>query len=108
MFIVESYGLAVALCWVTMFAGDHGEILKIVGQTWRYELFYWDYVIGILLFSWFGVDTGSTGEGTRIYAGLAASGMENFGALSGWRHIQCSNILLSASCRWLVCRLLFR
>ena len=52
MFIVESYGLAVALCWVTMLCwGSWGNTQKLSAQTWRYELFYWDYVIGILLFS---------------------------------------------------------
>ena len=32
MFIVESYGLAVALCWVTMLCWDRGEILQVGGQ----------------------------------------------------------------------------
>ena len=63
MFIVESYGLAVALCWVTMLCwGSWGNTQKLSAQTWRYELFYWDYVIGILLFSlvW-GLTLGSIG-----------------------------------------------
>ena len=67
MFIVESYGLAVALCWVTMLCwGSWGNTQKLSAQTWRYELFYWDYVIGILLFSlvW-GLTLGSIGEGGR-------------------------------------------
>ena len=50
MFIVESYGLAVALCWVTMLCwGSWGNTQKLAAKTWRYELFYWDYVIGIVL-----------------------------------------------------------
>lgn len=52
MYIVENYGLAVALCWVTMLCwGSWGNTQKLAAKTWRYELFYWDYVVGILLFS---------------------------------------------------------
>ena len=41
MFIVESYGLAVALCWVTMLCwGSWGNTQKLAAKTWRYELFY--------------------------------------------------------------------
>ena len=54
MYIVENYGLAVALCWVTMLCwGSWGNTQKLAAKTWRYGLFYWDYVIGVLLFSVF-------------------------------------------------------
>lgn len=47
MYIVENYGLAVALCWVTMLCwGSWGNTQKLAAKTWRYELFYWDYVRG--------------------------------------------------------------
>ena len=43
MYIVENYGLAVALCWVTMLCwGSWGNTQKLAAKTWRYELFYWD------------------------------------------------------------------
>ena len=64
MYIVENYGLAVALCWVTMLCwGSWGNTQKLAAKTWRYELFYWDYVVGILLFSliW-GFTLGSAGD----------------------------------------------
>ena len=52
MFIVNSYVLAVVLCVVTMICwGSWGNTQKLAAKSWRYELFYWDYVIGILLFS---------------------------------------------------------
>ena len=52
MFIVNSYTLAIVLCVVTMLCwGSWGNTQKLAGKTWRYELFYWDYVIGILIFS---------------------------------------------------------
>lgn len=112
MFIVESYGLAVALCWVTMLCwGSWGNTQKLSAQTWRYELFYWDYVIGILLFSlvW-GLTLGSIGEGGRGFMqDLQQVGMENFGALFwvasySMPRIYCCRL----PCRWLVCRLLSR
>ena len=112
MFIVESYGLAVALCWVTMLCwGSWGNTQKLSAQTWRYELFYWDYVIGILLFSlvW-GLTLGSIGEGGRGFMqDLQQVGMENFwsafwGASYSMPRIYCCRL----PCRWLVCRLLSR
>lgn len=93
MFIVESYGLAVALCWVTMLCwGSWGNTQKLAAKTWRYELFYWDYVIGIVLFSliW-GVDFRQYGRGrARIYTGLVASESgELLECFPGWCDIQC-------------------
>ena len=50
MFIVNSYLLAVVLCVVTMICwGSWGNTQKLAARSWRYELYYWDYVIGILL-----------------------------------------------------------
>ena len=52
MFIVNNYSLAIILCIVTMVCwGSWGNTLKLAGKSWRYELYYWDYVIGIFLFS---------------------------------------------------------
>jgi len=49
MFIVSNYLLAVILCVVTMICWAPGHTQKLAAKTWRYELFYWDYVIGIVL-----------------------------------------------------------
>jgi len=52
MFIPQSYSLAIILCIVTMLCwGSWGNTQKLAGKSWRFELFYWDYVFGILLFS---------------------------------------------------------
>ena len=52
MFIVNSYSLAVVFCFITMMCwGSWGNTQKLASRSWRYELFYWDYVIGMLLFS---------------------------------------------------------
>ncbi|HET7179009.1 MAG TPA: multidrug DMT transporter permease, partial [Chryseosolibacter sp.] len=34
------------LCW-----GSWANTQKLAASTWRFELFYWDYVLGIVLFS---------------------------------------------------------
>lgn len=101
MFIVESYGLAVALCWVTMLCwGSWGNTQKLASNSWRYELFYWDYVIGIVLFSlvW-GLTLGSTGEAGRSFiADLSQVDSANFwSAFLGGIVFNASNILLSSS-----------
>ena len=52
MFIVGSYTLAVIFCFVTMLCwGSWANTQKLAAKNWRYELFYWDYVIGMVLFS---------------------------------------------------------
>ena len=52
MFIVGSYTLAVIFCFITMLCwGSWGNTQKLAAKSWRYELFYWDYVIGMVLFS---------------------------------------------------------
>jgi glucose uptake protein len=52
MFIVHDYALAVIFCFITMLCwGSWANTQKLAEKTWRFELFYWDYVIGILLFS---------------------------------------------------------
>ena len=50
MFIVESYALAVALCIVTMLCrGSWANTQKLASREWRFQLFYWDYSIGVLV-----------------------------------------------------------
>jgi len=69
MFIVEDYSLAVVFCIITMFCwGSWGNTQKLAGKTWRYELFYWDYVIGILVLSLvFAFTLGSSGDAGRPF-----------------------------------------
>jgi glucose uptake protein len=69
MFIPQTYLLAIILCIITMLCwGSWGNTQKLAGKSWRFELFYWDYVLGILLFSLLlGFTLGSTGEGGRSF-----------------------------------------
>lgn len=52
MFIIETYSLALWCSVITMICwGSWPNTQKLVDKTWRFELFYWDYVLGILLIS---------------------------------------------------------
>jgi glucose uptake protein len=101
MFIPQSYSLAIILCIVTMLCwGSWGNTQKLAGKTWRFELFYWDYVIGILLFSLLlGFTLGSTGQDGRSFIPdikQAESG-NIFKAMLGGVIFNASNILLVAA-----------
>ena len=101
MFIVNNYLLAVVLCFVTMLCwGSWANTQKLAGKTWRYELFYWDYVIGILLFSIvLGLTLGSTGDAGRSFiTDLKQITPGNYvSALIGGAVFNIGNILLSAA-----------
>lgn len=101
MFIVGSYSLAVFLCFITMLCwGSWGNTQKLAAKSWRYELFYWDYVIGMVLFSLLLAFTaGSIGsEGRPFLQDLAQADWSNIGwVVLGGVIFNISNILLSAS-----------
>ena len=69
MFVVGSYQLAVIFCVITMIAwGSWTNAQKLTAKSWRYEFFYWDYMLGILFFSLFvGLTLGSHGETGRPF-----------------------------------------
>lgn len=101
MYIISSYSLAVFFTIITMLCwGSWGNTQKLAAKNWRFELFYWDYVIGIVLLALvMGLTLGSTGEQGRSF-------MEDLGQISTaaiWSAIlggiifNASNILLSAS-----------
>ena len=101
MFIVNSYDLAIVFCFITMLCwGSWGNTQKLAGKTWRYELFYWDYVTGILILSLISAFTlGSMGEGGRGFiADLAQADTRNIGsAFLGGIVFNAANILLSTA-----------
>ena len=101
MFIVNSYALAVFFCFVTMLCwGSWGNTQKLAAKTWRYELFYWDYVIGMVLFALLIAFTmGSFGsEGRPFLQDIAQMSSANFWSIIlGAVIFNASNILLSAS-----------
>ena len=101
MFIVGNYLLAVVFCFITMLCwGSWANTQKMAAKNWRYELFYWDYVIGMLLFSLLIAFTmGSFGtEGRPFLEDVAQVSARNFGSIIlGGVIFNASNILLSAS-----------
>src|SRR3954470_18827718 len=101
MFIVNDYSLAVVFCIITMLCwGSWGNTQKLAGKTWRFELFYWDYVIGILLFSIISAFTlGSNGsEGRSFIDDLQqADGSNLLSAFIGGIIFNAANILFSAA-----------
>jgi glucose uptake protein len=60
---------AIVFCFITMLCwGSWGNTQKLASKKWRYELFYWDYTIGILLFAILLVFTlGSFGDSGRSF-----------------------------------------
>jgi glucose uptake protein len=101
MFIIQSYSTAILFCIITMLCwGSWANTQKLASNTWRFELFYWDYVIGILLFSIISALTlGSFGEGGRSFIqDLKQADLGNIGsALLGGVIFNAANILLSAA-----------
>lgn len=101
MVVVESYSLAVVLCFVTMLCwGSWANTQKLATREWRFQLFYWDYALGVLLLALFLAFTlGSTGSVGRSFladssqAGGAAIGS----ALLGGIIFNLANILLVAA-----------
>ncbi|MDD4632732.1 MAG: GRP family sugar transporter [Proteiniphilum sp.] len=101
MFIVQNYPFAVLLCLITMLCwGSWGNTQKLAAKTWRYELFYWDYVIGIVLLSLIvGFTLGSIGDQGRSFTDdiVQVSSNNFWSAFSGGIIFNAANILLSAS-----------
>jgi glucose uptake protein len=101
MTVVESYAVAVVLCVITMFCwGSWANTQKLASKEWRFELFYWDYAIGVLLFSLgLAFTLGSTGTAGRSF--LADIAQAERGALAsafvGGVVFNLSNILLVAA-----------
>jgi glucose uptake protein len=101
MFIIQTYPLAVFFCLITMLCwGSWANTQKLSAGTWRFELFYWDYVIGIVVLSLvFGLTLGSIGsEGRSFMADLQQASVDNVGsAILGGVIFNAANILLGAA-----------
>ena len=95
MFVVHNLGVAVLFCVVTMLGwGSWANTQKLSGKDkWPFELFYWDFAIGVFAFSLlFAFAPGSTGS-------VGAPFLENFRAASrgaSWTAIS-SGVLFNVS-----------
>ena len=101
MFIIESYTTAILFCVITMLCwGSWANTQKLASSNWRFELFYWDYVIGILLVSLlFAFTLGSSGSGGRSFLADVAQvdRASIFSAILGGIIFNAANILLVAA-----------
>ena len=63
-FIAISFTVMAMICW-----GSWANTQKMAAKTWRFELFYWDLIIGILVMSLISAFTvGSLGDAGRTFA----------------------------------------
>lgn len=101
MFVLQSYPWAVVFCVITMFCwGSWANTQKLAKKGWRFELFYWDYAIGVLLLTVIlGLTLGSNGTvGRPFLADLAqASHASVYSAILGGAIFNLANILLVAA-----------
>jgi glucose uptake protein len=101
MIIVESYLVAMVMCVITMLCwGSWANTQKLASKEWRFQLFYWDYAIGVLLLSLvLALTMGSMGEGGRsFWADLQQADAKWLGsAFLGGVIFNLSNILLVAA-----------
>ncbi len=101
MVIVESYALAVILCFVTMLCwGSWANTQKLAGRHWPFQLYYWDYAVGVLFLALILAFTlGSMGDAGRNFADdlSQADGGSLTSAFLGGVIFNLSNILLVAA-----------
>ena len=99
MFVVENLGLAIFLCIITMMGwGSWANTQKLAGkEDWPFELYYWDYAIGVFLTGiLFALTLGSFGNvGTGAVDNLGqAAGVPISDAMLSGALFNVANILL--------------
>jgi glucose uptake protein len=98
MAIINSYFVAVILCVITMLCwGSWANTQKMASKKWAFQLFYWDYSLGILILSLILAFTiGSIGENGRGFIPdlLQADGSAIGSAILGGIIFNIANILL--------------
>ena len=101
MLIIDSFPVAVAMCVVTMLCwGSWANMQKLAGRAWPFQLYYWDYSLGVLLLAVLSAFTcGSLGTAGRPFlADLAqADRSAVWSAFLGGAIFNLSNILLVAA-----------
>ena len=101
MVVIQSYPLAVVMCFVTMICwGSWANTQKLASKEWKFQLFYWDYCIGVLLFTLIlALTMGNTGSGGRgFFADLGQAAPKYLGfAFLGGVIFNIANILLVAA-----------
>ena len=98
MVIIDSYPIAVLLCLITMLCwGSWANTMKLTGKDWFFQLYYWDYSIGVVIFALILAFTlGSHGSAGRPFiADLSQAEFKNLGyAFLSGTIFNLSNVLL--------------
>jgi glucose uptake protein len=101
MVLVEAYPVAVLMCIITMICwGSWANTQKLASKEWRFQLFYWDYCLGVLLLTLlFAFTLGSTGEHGRSFLNDVRQADKTYigYALLGGVIFNVANILLVAA-----------
>ncbi|MCC6492298.1 MAG: multidrug DMT transporter permease [Pirellulales bacterium] len=101
MVLIESYPVAVIMCIITMICwGSWANMQKLASKEWKFQLFYWDYCIGVVLLTLiFAFTLGSMGDAPRGFMDdlRQASGKYIGSALLGGVVFNIANILLVAA-----------
>ena len=101
MIVIHSYAWAVFLAFIAMLCwGSWANTQKLAAKEWPFQLYYWDYAIGVLLLSLILAFTaGSTGEEGRSF--IADLSQARFSSLLlaflGGAVFNIANILLVAA-----------
>ena len=98
MIIIQSYFVAVLMCVITMLCwGSWANTQKMASRKWAFQLFYWDYSLGVLILSLILAFTmGSSGEeGRGFLADLGQADSKAIGsALLGGAVFNIANLLI--------------
>jgi glucose uptake protein len=98
MIIIQSYFVAVLMCVITMLCwGSWANTQKMASKKWAFQLFYWDYALGVLILSLVLAFTmGSTGEEGRGFLAdlVQADGGAIGSALLGGVVFNIANLLI--------------
>lgn len=101
MIVVESYAIAIVMCFITMLCwGSWANTQKLASKEWKFQLYYWDYAIGVVLLALILAFTmGSLGTAGRPFLKdlTQGSGSAFLSALIGGVIFNLSNILLVAA-----------
>ncbi|MBL7113736.1 MAG: multidrug DMT transporter permease [Bacteroidales bacterium] len=98
MVVIQSYAAALVMIFITMLCwGSWANTQKLASKKWRFQLFYWDYALGVLLVSLLLAFTmGSVGdEGRSFIPDLAQADKSSlWSAFIGGVVFNLANILL--------------
>ncbi|MDG3581155.1 GRP family sugar transporter [Galbibacter pacificus] len=98
MYIVDNYLAAIVFCFITMLCwGSWGNTQKLSSKEWPFQLFYWDYALGVFLMTVaIAFTMGSMGDQGRSFIPdlQQADGRYIFYALLGGVIFNLANLLL--------------